>query len=55
MKEIGRINNYYGGLIVKEDNGKYYWIIQNWDTDFSNLSEWEEITKELYKELLKHK
>ena len=54
MKEIGNIGNYYGGLHVKEENGKYYWIIENYCTDFSDITEWEEISKNLYLELLRH-
>jgi hypothetical protein len=46
MKDVG---NYYGGLNVKEVDGKYFWAIENYDgTDF------EEIPKALYDELLKH-
>jgi len=52
MKKIGDINNYYGGLWIQEVSGKYYWIIENHETDFSILSEWSEITKELYDSLL---
>lgn len=47
--EIGNIGNYYGGLQVKEENDKYYWGIENWDG-----IEWEEISKHLYTQLLKH-
>jgi len=53
MKKIGDINNYYGGLWIQEIDKKFYWIIENHDTDFSILSEWYEITKELYDSLLK--
>ena len=46
MKDVG---NYYGGLNVREVDGKYFWAIENYDgTDF------EEIPKTLYDELLKH-
>jgi hypothetical protein len=45
---IGKIGNFYGGLEIKENNGKYYWGIENYNgTDF------EEITKELFDALLK--
>ena len=54
METIGGIGNYYGGLYVKEENGKYYWIIENYNTDFSDITEWEEISKNLYLELLRH-
>ena len=51
---IGRIGNYYGGLHVCKNEGKFYWIIENYDTDFEEISEWEEISEELYELLLKH-
>lgn len=54
IQEIGEIGNYYGGLSVTQRNGKYYWIIENYDTDFSQIDRWEEISFELYNELLKH-
>lgn len=53
-RPIGDICNYYGGLFVLCHKGKYYWIIENYDTDFDNLEEWSEIDQELYIQLLKH-
>jgi len=42
------IGNYYGGLEIKEEEGKYFWGIENYDgTDF------EEIPKYLYDALIK--
>ena len=52
--QIGKISNYYGCLSVLEHEGKFYWIIENYDTDFSDLAEYEEISEELYRTLLKH-
>jgi hypothetical protein len=49
MKEIGLCGNYYGGLNIKEENGKYYWSIEN----YSGM-EWSEIPKYLYDALLKY-
>ncbi len=49
VKRVGNIGNYYGGLEVKEEDGKFYWSIENWDG-----SEWEEITETLYRALLAH-
>lgn len=48
---IGGIGNTYGGLVVKTEYGKYYWCIQecSFSDDF-----WEEITEELYNQLLVH-
>jgi hypothetical protein len=53
-KQVGEIGNYYGGLIIMENEGKYYWLIENYDTNFDDLAEWSEISKELYNSLLKH-
>lgn len=39
---IGNIENYYGGLVVKSENGKFYWSITNYDGD-----NWDEIPKSL--------
>lgn len=47
-RTIGCIGNYYGALEVKEDAGKYWWSIENWDGH-----EWEEIPESLYRELIK--
>jgi hypothetical protein len=51
-KAIGNISNYYGGLFTMEYEGKYYWTIENYDTDFDDLEDWEEIDKELYDSLI---
>jgi hypothetical protein len=51
-KGIGSIGNYYGGLFIMEHEGKYYWLIENYDTDFKDLSDWDEIDKELYDSLI---
>lgn len=48
MKEIGDIGNYYGCLNVKEDDGKFYWSIENWDGHH-----WQEIPEYLYSALIK--
>ena len=53
MKCIESIGNYYGNLFIRKTIAGYYWIIENYDTDFDNLDEWDEITEELYNELLK--
>ena len=54
IKEVGLIGNYYGGLNIMQHEGKYYWIIENHNTDFNNLEEWNEIEEELYNALIKH-
>lgn len=48
--EVKEIGNYYGGLTVKECDGKFFWGIENWDGH-----NWSEITESLYKELLNFK
>ncbi len=48
-QSIGGIGNYYGCLEVKEEDGKYYWSIENWSGH-----DWEEISKRLYFALLEH-
>jgi hypothetical protein len=48
IKDIGAISNYYGGLRVKEEAGKFWWSIENFDGDL-----WEEIPESLYLELIK--
>jgi len=48
MMEIGSIGNYYGGLTVKEEDGKFYWGIENYDG-----LEWEQIPESLYRELIR--
>lgn len=45
---IGEIGNYYGGLLIKKEKGKYFWSIENYSG-----CEWEEITESLYKELVR--
>lgn len=41
--------NYYGGLFVKKENGKFFWGIENWDEEVS----YREISESLYKAILK--
>ena len=45
---IGGIGNYYGGLSIKEEDGKYFWSIENWDGH-----DWKEIPKSLHDEFIK--
>ena len=42
-RPIGQIGNYYGGLFVKTENGKFYWSIENY-----NGHHWEEIPISLF-------
>lgn len=46
---IGSIRNYYGGLVIKEEDGKYYWGIEDWDG-----VHYEEIPKYLYDALVQY-
>lgn len=48
-REIG----YYNGVLsVKEECGKYFWSIEDWDCHA--LVEWDEIPKSLYDELVRY-
>lgn len=47
--KIGSIRNYYGGLAVKLEDGKYFWSIEDHGGHI-----WEEIPEELYRALLKY-
>ena len=48
MMRIGQIGNYYGGIYIKTEDGKFYWGIQDY-----GVMDWEEITEALYNELSK--
>jgi hypothetical protein len=54
IQGVGNISNYYGGLYVMQNEGRYYWIIENYNTDFDDLTRWHEIEKELYDCLIAH-
>lgn len=47
--QIGEICNYYGGLEVKEEGGRFYWAIENHDGH-----DWEQIPQYLYDALVKY-
>ena len=47
-KKISGIHNYYGGILVKSENGLFYWGIENYDGWC-----WEEIPQSLFSELNK--
>jgi hypothetical protein len=49
ITKIGTINNYYGGLLIKEENGEYFWAIENWNGDH-----YKPMPKDLYEHLLKY-
>lgn len=49
QREIGGIENTYGGLRVKEEKGAYFWSIEDYCA-----SPWKEIPQSLYCELMKH-
>lgn len=51
---IKSISNYYWYLYVMTNSWKYYWIIENYDTNFWDLDQWEEISKELFDNLIIH-
>jgi hypothetical protein len=45
-QSIGEIGNCYGGLEVKEEDGRYFWSIENCDGHY-----WEEIPEYLFLDL----
>lgn len=47
-----QIGNYHGSIWVAKYDGKYYWLIENYDTDLNDIREYEEISKELYNMLI---
>ncbi len=49
IRGIGNISNYYGGLEVKAEDGKFYWSIENYDGH-----NWWEISEDLYNSLNRH-
>ena len=53
-QEIGEIGNTYGSVEVGTLNGKYYWIVTGHSNDEENINDWEEISKELYDNLILH-
>jgi len=48
-REIGEIGNYYGCLSVKQEDGKFFWSIENWDGH-----NWEPIPEYLFIALNRH-
>ena len=46
-ENIGNIGNFYGGLLVKEESGLYYWAVEDY-----GATKWECIPEYLYKALL---
>lgn len=49
IQQIKEIGNYYGGLSIKFEDGKYFWSIENWDGH-----NWVEISETLYNNLLEY-
>lgn len=47
---IGDIGNTDGSLFAKQEGGKYFWCISTYKEPF-----WEEISKSLFDELIKHR
>ena len=47
MMSIGKTSNYYGGVMIKEEDNKYYWIVEDYKEQ-----PWEEIPEYLYYSLL---
>jgi hypothetical protein len=43
IRKVGTIGNYYGNLEVKQEGGRFYWGIENYDNCW-----WEEIPEYLF-------
>jgi hypothetical protein len=56
-RRVGHIGNYYGGLFVAEKDGKFYWMIENWDRPPAEIDPagQDEIPADLYQSLRNYK
>lgn len=45
---VWSVGNYYWWIYIMHKQGKFYWIIEDWDTDFDDLEQRKEISKELF-------
>lgn len=43
-----------GGIVIAEYKGKYYWAIDDYTFSLRDINEYQEISKELYDEILKN-
>ena len=50
--EIDEIGNYYGCLNVLSYNNKFYWLIEDWNTDKQDINSWIEIPRDLFLKLV---
>ena len=48
MKHIGLTSNYYGGVVVKSEDNKYYWQVEDYKDN-----DWEQIPEYLYESLIR--
>ena len=48
-RDIGEIGNHYGCLSVKEEDGEFFWSIEDWSGE-----DYQPIPESLYRELMKH-
>lgn len=53
ITKINEISNYYGTLKIREEDGKYYWFIEDYD-DFRTPAIGKEIPQYLYEALEKY-
>lgn len=51
---IHGIGNVYGGLEIKKEDNKYYWLIEDYNTNLDNIDQYEQIPETLYNELYRH-
>lgn len=45
--QVGACGNYYGGIALKKEDGKYFWSIEDYDGN-----NWYEISEKLFTILL---
>lgn len=52
--EIDSAGNYYGNIHIKKNGNQYYWLVENYNTEFDKIEHWNFITESLFMELFKH-
>ena len=50
---IGTIFNSSGALYIMEKDGRYFWLLSDFTTNYDDLRQWEEIDRDLYESLIK--
>ena len=53
ITRVTNIGNYYGDLHLMTFEDKYYWLVENYDTDLYDTDSWHEINKDIYDSIIK--